>query len=238
MVVSLPPRPSPIVRCHASSTLPPTASSTSSRVLPPTFRWTSKNGWTVRLINKANPVEIAAVVRLQTEGFHTPSPVPFLDDTFKRFFAAEVLAEMNKKLRYNPEDRFVCLVAEKEGLLQPTPPSSSSLSSIVGVVEVSYIDIKEVLNSLEPGMEGVTYIQSMAVDPMQRRRGVASALLGGAEKVAKEWAEKMAVLHVYQDNESAISLYKKQGFDVIFQDAPWLAKLAVRPRYLMRKDMY
>lgn len=44
----------------------------------------------MRLINKGNKEEVAIAVRLQTDGFHDPSPLPFLDSTFKRFFAAEV----------------------------------------------------------------------------------------------------------------------------------------------------
>ena len=220
--------------------------STSGRALPQDFQVISSDGkWRVRRINKENLQEVAAVVRMQTDGFHEPNFIPFLDSTFKRFFAAEVLSEMNKKLKYNPDDRFVCLVAEDMTKLKKESSSdgnnnggveSSSVNAVVGVVEISYIDEKEVLSSLEPGRTGVTYIQSMAVDLSTRRRGAASALLLAAEQVAMEWSEKLAVLHVFQDNTSAVKLYKKQGFEIIFQDAPWLAKLAVRPRFLMRKN--
>ena len=137
---------------------------------------------------------------------------------------------MNKKLKYNPEDRFVCLVAED--LRKP----GGIRGMAAGVVEVSYIDEKEVLSSLEPGTPGVAYIQTMAVEPSLRRQGVATVLLAAAEKVVQEWREQLAVLHVYQDNTPAIKLYEKRGFETIFQDAPWLAKLAVRPRYLLRKN--
>jgi ribosomal protein S18 acetylase RimI-like enzyme len=218
--------------------------STSGRTLPPNFQSTSADGkWRIRLINKSNLAERAAVVKMQTDGFHEPNFLPFLDSTFKRFFAAEVLSEMNKKLKYNPEDRFVCLVAEDVSKINKYSNNSNgdemntpSAEAVVGVVEVSYINEKEVLSSLEPGRTGVTYIQSMAVDVKRRRQGVAAAMLTAAEQVAIEWSQQLAVLHVYQDNESAVKLYKKQGFEIIFQDAPWLAKLAVRPRFLMRKN--
>jgi ribosomal protein S18 acetylase RimI-like enzyme len=225
--------------CSAAAT----ETSTSGRTLPENFQVTSPDGkWRVRLINRANTAEIAAVVRMQTDGFHEPNLIPFLDSTFKRFFAAEVLSEMNKKLKYNPEDRFVCLVAEDVSKLKNNnttsddDASSTTAEAIVGIVEVSYIDEKEVLSSLEPGRTGVTYIQSMAVDVSRRRQGAAAAMLTAAEQVAIEWSQQLAVLHVYQDNESAVKLYKKQGYSIIFQDAPWLAKLAVRPRFLMRKN--
>jgi len=102
-------------------------------------------------------------------------------------------------------------------------------------VEVSYIDEKEVLKSLDPGVERFVYIASMAVESSQRRRGAASALLSAAEQAARAWGEDQAVLHVYQDNTSAIELYKKRGYEIIYGDAAWLARLAVRPRFLMRK---
>jgi ribosomal protein S18 acetylase RimI-like enzyme len=182
---------------------------------------------------------------MQTDGFHEKNIIPFLDTTLKRFFAAEVLSEMNKKLKYNPEDRFVCLVAEDVEKLKKIQVDSGrggdennngTADAVVGVVEVSFIDEKEVLSSLEPGRTGVTYIQSMAVDVSRRRQGAAAAMLMAAEQVAIEWSQILAVLHVFQDNESAVKLYKKQGYEIIFQDAPWLAKLAVRPRFLMRKN--
>ena len=67
------------------------AASTSGRTLPNDFNVTSPNGrWRVRLINKDDKNEVAYVVRLQADGFHTPNPLPFLDSTFKRFFTAEV----------------------------------------------------------------------------------------------------------------------------------------------------
>ncbi|KAG7667033.1 hypothetical protein Ndes2526B_g04479 [Nannochloris sp. 'desiccata'] len=228
--------------CSSAAT---TGTSTSGRTLPVNFQVTSPDGkWRVRLIDRSNPAEIAAVVRMQTDGFHEPNVLFFLDSTFKRFFAAEVLSEMNKKLKYNPEDRFVCLVVEDVSKLKDTHindggrenESRHTADAVVGVVEVSYIDEKEVLSSLEPGRTGVTYIQSMAVDLSRRRQGVAAAMLTAAEQVAMEWCQPLAVLHVYQDNESAVKLYKKQGFEIIFQDAPWLAKLAVRPRFFMRKN--
>ena len=102
---------------------------------------------------------------------------------------------------------------------------------------MSYIDEKEVLRSLQPDVPGVVYIASMTVDPSCRRQGIAKTLLSAAIEVAREWQEDQCVLHVYQDNKPAIELYESQGFSTIFMDAPWLAKLAVRPRFLMRREV-
>jgi ribosomal protein S18 acetylase RimI-like enzyme len=227
---------------EATTTPAPAADTTetaspSGRFTPSNFQYFSPDHrWKVRLVAKDDAQEVRAIVRLQADGFHTSNPIPFVDAALKTFFTAEVLSEMQKKLQYNPEDKFVCLVVE------PANPSADNASErtnadtgICGVVEVSYIDEKEVLQSLEPGTKAFCYIASMAVGSRSRRQGVASTLLAAAEAVACMWGEKQAALHVYQDNQPAIALYRAGGYEIIHQDAPWLAKVAVRPRYLMRK---
>ena len=52
---------------------------------------------------------------------------------------------------------------------------------------------------------------------------------------AELWGEEAPVLHVYQDNSPAVSLYQGCGYEVIFQDAAWWARLGVRPRFLMQR---
>jgi ribosomal protein S18 acetylase RimI-like enzyme len=196
-----------------------------TRELSDDFTVMSSDGlWRIRKIQRDDLEEIKRIVELQAEGFHTPHPLPFIDGFLKTSFKAEVLSEMQKKIKYNPSHRFVCLIVEPVGQSNP-----------VGVVEISYIDEKEVLQSLEPDTQGVVYIASMTVSSAVRRQGAARALLEAAERVTKEWDEDKCVLHVYQDNTAAIDLYKKQGFETIFGDAAWLAKVAVRPRYLMKK---
>ena len=211
--------------CVLSHTRAHLESDPPARELSEDFTVISSDGaWRIRKIQRDDLTEIKRIVDLQAEGFHNPHPLPFVDGFLKTSFKAEVLSEMQKKLKYNPSHRFVCLVVEPVGENGP-----------VGVVEVSYIDEKEVLQSLEPGTQGVVYIASMTVSSDVRRQGAAKALLEAAEEVTKEWNEDKCVLHVYQDNSAAIALYEKQGFETIFGDAAWLAKVAVRPRFLMKK---
>lgn len=93
------------------------------------------------------------------------------------------------------------------------------------------------MSSLEAGTPGVVYIASMTVSEQVRRKGAAKALLEGALTVTKAWNEDICVLHVYQDNASAIRLYHSCGFETIFADAAWWARVAVRPRFLMKKTV-
>ncbi len=204
------------------------------RELPSTFGVVAGDGkWRIRQINRGDLEEVRRVVVIQAEGFHVPNRLPFIDGFLRTSFTAEVLSEMQKKLKYNPVDKFACLVVERADTLGSEEGVVEGI--VEGVVEVSYIDEKEVLASLEPGTSGVVYIASMAVAPSARRQGAAKALLEGALEVTKEWGETQAVLHVYQDNVAAVALYSNQGFKTIFQDSPLWAKVGVRPRFLMRR---
>ena len=194
----------------------------SVRELPSTFAVLAQGGrWQIRQIDRTDLDEVRQVVMSQAEGFHVPNALPFLDGFLKTSFTAEVLSEMQKKLKYNPVDKFVLLVVERVG-------PAGGASPVEGVVEVSFIDEKEVLQSLEPGTEGVAYVASMAVAPSARRQGAAKALLEGATSVCREWGEAQAVLHVYQDNEAAVRLYSQDGWVTIFQDNPGWAMVGVR----------
>lgn len=190
----------------------------------------TNNRWHIRSVDKTSPQEIARIVALQTEGFYEKHPFSPLDQLFRQFFEAEVLAEMMKKVQFNPVDRFVLLVVEDV---------DREDAEIVGAMEISWIDIQHVLDELnEPGVTAVPYLASMAVDPSFRRSGAATALLEAAESLAcLVWEEPRAVLHVYQDNEPAIELYKRRGYEIVFADAGWWKRLGARPRFLMRKQL-
>lgn len=209
------------------------------------FQYASSDGcWKVRPIVRDNKDEVRRVVQLQTDSFHVPNPLPIIDATSKRFFNAEVLSEMQKKLKYNSTDDFLCLVIEPTNTAKlfdgKSREPSTSGSVVCGVIEVSLLAEKEVLDALKSfnaNVEIFSYISSMCVDPPCRRKGAASALLQAAEKKTKLWRQDQAVLHVYQDNEGAIALYSRAGYEIIQQDASWYSMLGMRPRYLMRKRL-
>ena len=209
------------VSCICTATDGNGSSSESSkevRSLPRDFNLADSDAqFLVRQLDRSNPEEIRRVVTLQAEGFHKTNPVPFFDSFLKTSFRAEVLSEMMRKIRFNPADRFVCLVAE--------PVEEDSPQNVVGVVEVSYIDEKEVLQSLEPGTPGVVYLASMTVDPRYRNKGVAKLLLKAAFEVTKEWNEEQCVLHVYQDNSAAVERTRVLDFRQYSRMQPGWQKL-------------
>jgi len=67
--------------------------------------------------------------------------------------------------------------------------------------------------------DGALHIMNIAVDPVHRRRGVASALLG--EVIARGGAESSYTLEVRVSNAGAIALYERYGFRGV----------GTRPRY-------
>ena len=75
----------------------------SVRELPSTFAVLAQGGrWQIRQIDRTDLDEVRRVVMIQAEGFHVPNALPFLDGFLKTSFTAEVLSEMQKKLKYNP----------------------------------------------------------------------------------------------------------------------------------------
>ncbi|WP_244574681.1 GNAT family N-acetyltransferase [Cohaesibacter sp. ES.047] len=59
----------------------------------------------------------------------------------------------------------------------------------------------------------VARIYSLAVEPEARGRGIGAQLIGGAEAIARENGCSSLSLEVRKDNERAISLYQKHGFE-------------------------
>ena len=64
------------------------------------------------------------------------------------------------------------------------------------------------------------YLANMKVDETMRRKGVGTALLSAAREHATEWSEKMneevpLALSMDNENDGAIQLYEKFGFDYL-----------------------
>ncbi|HYP48240.1 MAG TPA: GNAT family N-acetyltransferase, partial [Thermoleophilaceae bacterium] len=67
---------------------------------------------------------------------------------------------------------------------------------------------------------GALYIDSLATDPSQRRRGVARTLLEHAEQLAGERGLPAVALDTTLDNHPARALYLSAGYDeVAYQPA-------------------
>jgi len=111
---------------------------------------------------------------------------------------------------------------------------------VVGVVEVSLQDFKDVLQMLPGGLatnETYAYVASMAVAAQERRRGLALAMLQSAEAQALQWGQRNLVLHVYEDNVPAVQLYTRYGMQLLSKDPSWRKLLGGRIKVTMYKDL-
>lgn len=64
-----------------------------------------------------------------------------------------------------------------------------------------------------PSAGGEGDIMTIAVDPIHRRKGIATYLISELEKWAKERGATSMMLEVVIDNEEAIALYEKLGYE-------------------------
>lgn len=89
--------------------------------------------------------------------------------------------------------------------------------TIVGFCEVAMMsspDHHDTSNPLKSAM-GIPTIANLATSPQYRRRGIASSLLASATRyVQRNWetSSNEVALYVSKDNDRAVSLYKKYGF--------------------------
>lgn len=75
-------------------------------------------------------------------------------------------------------------------------------------------------------MAGELEILNLAVDPAQRRRGIATALLDAALAAAQRAGARAAFLEVRASNRAAIAFYRRHGFHL----------QARRPHYYSHAD--
>jgi ribosomal protein S18 acetylase RimI-like enzyme len=68
------------------------------------------------------------------------------------------------------------------------------------------------------------YIDNVAVDPNNRRQGIAKKMLSFVEDFAKRYRKSVLKLWVAGKNKNAYSLYKKLGFTELVKRSSWIAE--------------
>lgn len=132
-------------------------------------------------------------IRQATSGEHQIYDDLYAPDDKADFFTPEERRERRRQqFAEIDQNRRLVLVAEADG-------------KIVGAVQLS-------LDSLVPG---AGMVRSLAVHPSYRRQSIGTQLMDAVEAVARERGLKALVLLVRPDNEAAIAMYRKRGYEVV-----------------------
>jgi ribosomal protein S18 acetylase RimI-like enzyme len=121
-------------------------------------------------------------------------------------FTMGIREDLRSRWQLPSNQNSVCWVA--------TVPNYEPL--IVGTVEISS---RSTLNAVPS--KRYAYIANLAVDREYRCLGIGRQLLDRCEEVAKQWGFSFIYLHVMAENQSALHLYSKLGFETISRDRTW-----------------
>ncbi|KAG0581267.1 hypothetical protein KC19_4G238100 [Ceratodon purpureus] len=188
-------------------------------------------GWKVREAGKFDVEELRDVAHVQASSFHIEAAV--FDDLFFKLFKAEVLSALLYKAKHSPSDRYACLLAEPAILVDERELDDvESTPSIVGAVNLAASVDNDVLRHLQNADEYL-YVSGMAVDINHRRQNVATLLLRACELLAVKWGFDYLVLHAYEDDMAARTLYSRGGYRVIALDPLWMSTWVGRKRRVL-----
>lgn len=128
--------------------------------------------------------------------------------------SAAALAAYALEASRAPAAREIALVAS----LAPTPLDPPEVIGVVGVL------LSDDLFPAEMRLRGsdAAYVTNLAVASRARRRGVASDLLGAAERFASESGRRTVWCRVDDDNHTARGMYERRGYAP--REPPRLAK--------------
>lgn len=188
-------------------------------------------GWKVREASRFDVEELRAVAHVQASSFHIEAGV--FDELFFKLFKAEVLSNLLHKAKHSPSDRYACLLAEPAiGMDEGESSDDESAPMTVGAVNLAASDDNEVLRHLHDADEYL-YVSGMAVDMNFRRKNVATLLLRACDLLAMQWGFEYLVLHAYEDDMAARTLYARGGYRVIALDPLWMSTWVGRQRRVL-----
>lgn len=186
-------------------------------------------GWKVREA-KFDTEELRAVAHVQASSFHLQTAV--FDELFFKLFKAEILSALIYKARHSPSDRYACLLAEPAILMDEGESGDEPVPAVVGAVNLAASVDNDVLRHLHSASEYL-YVSGMAVDINFRRKNVATLLLRACELLAMKWGFDYLVLHAYEDDSAARTLYARGGYRVIALDPMWMSTWVGRKRRVL-----
>lgn len=170
-------------------------------------------------VRPAQTADLSHLTTLLTDCFHPPVGwMYWLNPVLK----LGIYEDLRSRL-LNASPHYLCLVTEARGTAHP--------EALVGTVELT-LRASNLFGSQYP------YLANLAVSPAYRRRGLASQLLQYCEPTVKQWGYREIYLHVLENNERAIALYRSCGYRLHSTEAHLGSWLWSRPRrLLLRKSL-
>ncbi len=168
-------------------------------------------------VRPAQTEDLSGLATVLTDCFHPPVGwMYWLNPVLK----LGIYEDLRSRLQ-NASPHYLCLVTEAQGTAQ----------ELVGTVELT-LKASSLFGSSYP------YIANLAVSPAYRRRGLARQLLQCCEPTVKQWGYREIYLHVLENNEQAIALYRSCGYRLHSTEAHLGSWLWSRPRrLLLRKSL-
>lgn len=144
-------------------------------------------------LREATLSDLPDLAKLLTVGFHQ-----HLGSTHLLYWLlrASISADLRWRLR-RPRPQSVCWLAEIE--------TEFGNRQTVGVAELES-------RRVWPWQPPLAYVFNLTVDPLWRRRGIATALLSRCETCTHDWGFPTLQLHVLLSNQKAQDLYEKLGY--------------------------
>ncbi|MFP4007500.1 MAG: GNAT family N-acetyltransferase [Spirulinaceae cyanobacterium] len=179
-------------------------------------------------VRPAQTEDLSRLATLLTDCFHPPVGwMYWLNPVLK----LGIYEDLRSRLQ-NASPHYLCLVTEAR-YPDPSPSlgGTGRPEELVGTVELT-LKASSLFGSQYP------YLANLAVSPAYRRRGLASQLLKCCEPTAKQWGYREIYLHVLENNERAIALYRSCGYRLHSTEAHLGSWLWSRPRRLLfRKSL-
>lgn len=105
------------------------------------------------------------------------------------------------------------VVAPGEPFFSQRNPPEVHLVADAGGDVLGYVRVQQQIEELPENVH-VLAIHGLAVAPAAQRRGVATALMLGAESMARDRGARKLSLRMFADNDSARALYERLGYVV------------------------
>jgi GNAT superfamily N-acetyltransferase len=172
-------------------------------------------------IRLARQHDVASMANVLVTCFYDPQPTYlFMPKWFRQLIIWSISFDLNVRL-LDSSSRYACLISESDD------------KEAIATIEISLRDLHG-----KTGKYSCPYISNLAVHPEWRRRGVAAQLLRSSEQTSLKWGFRQIFLHVLENNQPALNLYRNLGYQLDKIDPELGSWIFNSPRRLLLKKSF